>query len=107
MKASDETLISEQAQAEKSKLRRAMGFWDLVLFYIAAVVGLRWVATAAKVGPSAMAVWVMAFVCLFIPLALAVIELSSRYPEEGGIYIWSKRAFGDFHGFMTGWMYWT
>ena len=37
---------------------------------------------------------------------LTVLELSSRYPEEGGIYVWSKRAFGPFAGFMTGWTYW-
>ena len=34
-------------------------------------------------------------------------ELSSRYPQEGGMYVWSKRAFGDFAGFLTGWIYWT
>lgn len=95
------------AAAEKSKLRRAMGFWDLVLFYIAAVVGLRWIATAARVGPSAISIWLLAFMLFFIPLALAVTELSSRYPEEGGIYVWTKRAFGDFHAFMAGWTYWT
>ncbi len=36
-----------------------------------------------------------------------MVELSSRYPQEGGLYLWSKRAFGDFAGFMTGWAYWT
>lgn len=96
----------EQARAEKRKLRRALGFTDLVLFYIAAIVGLRWVATAAKVGPSAVVIWLLAFVFFFVPLALAVMELSSRYPEEGGLYVWTKRAFGDFHGFLAGWMYW-
>ena len=34
-------------------------------------------------------------------------ELSSRYPQEGGMYVWSKHAFGDFAGFLTGWIYWT
>lgn len=97
---------TKQAQAEKSKLRRALGFTDLVLFYIVAIVSLRWVATAAKVGPSAIIIWLSAFVFLFVPLALAVMELSSRYPEEGGLYVWTKRAFGDFHGFLAGWMYW-
>ena len=92
---------------EKKKLRKAMGFWDLILFYIAAVVGLRWVATASKAGPSSIVIWVMAFIFFFIPYALTVAELSSRHPDEGGIYIWSKRAFGDFHGFMAGWTYWT
>ncbi|HEU4388925.1 MAG TPA: APC family permease, partial [Blastocatellia bacterium] len=88
-------------------LHRAMGFWDLVLFYIAAVVSLRWVANISTLGPSALVVWLIAFVGLFLPLSFAVAELSSRYPEEGGIYVWSKQAFGDFHGFMTGYTYWT
>jgi amino acid transporter len=34
-------------------------------------------------------------------------ELSSRYPQEGGLYLWTKRAFGDFPAFLTGWIYWT
>src|SRR5688572_8660108 len=89
------------------ELRRAMGFWDVVLFLVAAVVGLRWIATAAAAGPSAIVVWVIAFVAFFIPLAFTVIDLSARYPEEGGLYVWVKRAFGDFAGFMAGWMYWT
>lgn len=99
--------VQEEAAVEKAKLRRAMGFSDLVLFYIAAIVGLRWVANASTLGPSALFAWLIAFGGLFIPLAFAVTELSSRYPEEGGIYVWSKRAFGDFHGFMTGYTYWT
>ena len=36
-----------------------------------------------------------------------IVELSSRFPEEGGLYAWSKDAFGEFHGFMAGWTYWV
>ncbi|HKA87502.1 MAG TPA: APC family permease [Haliangiales bacterium] len=93
--------------ATPPQLRRAMGFWDVVLFFVAAVVGLRWIATAAAVGPSSLVVWLIAFVAFFVPLAFTVVELSGRYPEEGGLYIWVKRAFGDFAGFIAGWMYWT
>jgi glutamate:GABA antiporter len=89
------------------ELRRVMGFWDVVLFLVAAVVGLRWIATAAAAGPSALVIWVIAFAAFFVPLAVTVIDLSARYPEEGGLYIWVKRAFGDFPGFIAGWMYWT
>jgi amino acid transporter len=88
-------------------LRRAMRSWDVVLFLIAAVVGLRWIATAAAAGPSALVVWAIAFAAFFIPLAFTVIDLSRRYPEEGGLYVWVKRAFGDGPGFIAGWMYWT
>jgi amino acid transporter len=89
------------------KLKRALGFRDLLLFYIVTVFSLRWVATAASAGPSALAIWVIAAVGLFVPLVFTVLELSTRYPAEGGIYVWSKHAFGPFAGFMTGWTYWA
>jgi glutamate:GABA antiporter len=38
---------------------------------------------------------------------LSVIELASRYPQEGGLYVWSKKAFGDFAGYICAWTYWT
>jgi amino acid transporter len=43
---------------------------------------------------------------MFVPLAVCVVDLSSHYPEEGGLYVWSKQAFGPFAGFLTGWAYW-
>ena len=92
--------------APKSQLRRAMGFWDVLLFNIAAVLGPRWIAAAAHNGTSSISLWVLAAVFFFLPTALIIIELSTRYPAEGGLYVWSKEAFGDFHGFVAGWAYW-
>ncbi len=88
-------------------LRKAMGLGDLVLFYVVTALSLRWIATAAAAGPSSIVIWIVGCVTYFVPLTFCVLELSSRYPEEGGIYLWSKKAFGEFAGFMTGWMYWT
>jgi amino acid transporter len=88
-------------------LRKAMGFRDLVLFYVLTALSLRWIATAAAAGPSSIVIWIAGCIAYFVPLTLCVLELSSRYPEEGGMYLWSKRAFGEFAGFMTGWMYWA
>jgi amino acid transporter len=88
-------------------LRKAMGFRDLVLFYVLTALSLRWIATAAAAGPSSIMIWIAGCLAYFVPLTLCVLELSSRYPEEGGMYLWSKRAFGEFAGFMTGWMYWA
>jgi len=88
-------------------LRKAMGFGDLVLFYLVTALSLRWIATAAAAGPTSIVIWVVGCVSYFVPLTFCVLELSSRYPEEGGMYLWSKEAFGEFAGFMTGWMYWT
>jgi amino acid transporter len=91
---------------DQPSLRRVLRVKDLVFFYVTAVLGMRWVATAAASGPSALLIWILAALSLFVPLAYTVIELSSRYPDEGGIYVWTKHAFGDFGGFMTGWTYW-
>src|SRR4051794_21368607 len=88
------------------QLRRVLTFRDLLLFYVATGFSVRWIATAAAVGPSALVIWVAAALFLFVPLVFTVLELSSRYPEEGGVYVWSKRAFGPFAGFITGWTYW-
>jgi amino acid transporter len=86
---------------------RVMGFADLVLFYVVTGISLRWIATAASGGPSAIVIWIGAWLCFYVPLALSVLELSSRYPQEGGLYVWTKRAFGDFAGYIAAWTYWT
>ena len=87
-------------------LKRGIRFRDLVLFYVVVVLSVRWTATAATAGPSIFLVWIAALICFFIPLAASVMELSSRHPEEGGIYIWTREAFGDFSGFLCAWTYW-
>jgi amino acid transporter len=89
-----------------TQLRRVLGFRDLFLFYVVTGFSLRWIATAAAAGPSALVIWVIAALGFFVPLVFTVLELSSRYPDEGGIYVWSKRAFGPFAAFITGWTYW-
>ena len=91
----------------RSQLRREMGFWDVLFFNIATVLGPRWVAAAAHNGTSSISLWILAALLFFVPMALVINELSSRFPEEGGLYVWSKEAFGDFHGFVAGWTYWV
>jgi amino acid transporter len=98
---------SSAAARARTQPPRVMGFADLVMFYVVTGISLRWIATAASAGPSSIVIWIGAWLCFYVPLALSVIELSSRYPQEGGLYVWSKRAFGDFSGFMSGWTYWT
>jgi glutamate:GABA antiporter len=88
------------------ELKRELGFRDLALFYVVSSLSLRWIATAAASGPSSIAVWLLALFGFFLPLAAGVLEMSSRYPQEGGLYVWAQRAFGDFSGFMAAWTYW-
>src|SRR6185437_7873775 len=59
------------------------------------------------IGPTAVWLWVSAVVLFFVPFALVIVELSTRFPKVGGIYAWTHEAFGPFHGFVSGWAYWT
>lgn len=92
---------------DQSTFIKALGLWDVVAMNIVAVVGLRWIARSARAGAPSVSLWVLACLVFFIPLALALIELASRYPEQGGIYAWVRRAFGPFHGFVAGWCLWV
>jgi len=100
------TIPAPGALGTKSQLRKTMGFWDVLLFNIATVLGPRWIAAAGHNGTSSISLWVLAAVFFFVPGALVINELSSRFPEEGGLYVWSREAFGPFHGFVAGWTYW-
>jgi amino acid transporter len=79
---------------------------DVVLFNLVAVLGLRWLATAARAGPGTLVLWVLAAALFFVPQGLVVLALSARYPSEGGIYTWTRETLGEGHGFLCGWCYW-
>jgi amino acid transporter len=96
-----------EPHSEPDTLPRELTLRDVVLFNVVAVVSLRWFATAAAAGPSSISLWILAALLFFVPQGLAVSDLSARYPEEGGIYAWTKRLFGEGHGFLCGWCYWV
>ena len=93
-------------QSSSPNLERRLNLRDLVLFNLVAVLGISWVATAAKAGPSSITLWVLGTILFFVPQGLAVIQLAASFPDEGGIYAWTKREFGEAHGFVCGWCYW-
>ena len=95
------------SKADQTTFIKALGLWDVVAMNIVAVVGLRWIARSARLGAPSVSLWILACLVFFIPLALALIELSSRHPEQGGIYAWVRRAFGPLHGFIAGWCMWV
>jgi amino acid transporter len=92
---------------ETPHLRRVLGRWDLVLLFVVAVFNLNVVPSIAANGGVTVWLWIISLVLFFWPQGIAVIELAHRYPGEGGVYLWAKEVFGDFHGFFSGWCYWT
>jgi amino acid transporter len=100
--------LSTTAQpAAQPHLIRALGRRDLVLLFVVAVFNLNVVPSIAANGGVTIWLWIISLILFFWPQGIAVIELAHRYPGEGGVYLWAKEVFGDFHGFLSGWCYWT
>ena len=85
----------------------SLTLWDVVAMNIVAIVGLRWISRSARMGAPALTLWILAGLLFFVPLATALAELSSKHPEQGGIYAWARRAFGPLHGYICGWCMWV
>src|SRR5499426_4023015 len=100
------TTETTRTTSQPVQLVRALKLGDLVLMNLVAVLGLRHLATSAKAGPVTLVLWALAAIFFFVPQGLVVMELSSRFPNVGGIYFWTKRALGEGHGFLCGWCYW-
>src|ERR1700682_3721206 len=88
-------------------LKRVLGRFDLALLFVVAVFNLNVVPSIAANGGVTVWLWIISLLLFFWPQGIAVIELAHRYPGEGGVYLWAKEVFGDFHGFLSGWCYWT
>ena len=101
------TLSTAPQSAEQPNLIRALGRRDLVLLFVVAVFNLNVVPSIAANGGVTVWLWIISLLLFFWPQGIAVIELAHRYPGEGGVYLWAKEVFGDFHGFLSGWCYWT
>ncbi len=90
-----------------TELHRSLGFWGATGIGIGAIIGtgifvLIGVASGIA-GPAVILSFIIAgFVALLSGLSAA--ELSSFIHEAGGSYIYTTKAFGEFPGFVVGWM---
>jgi amino acid transporter len=93
-------------ELHSAELKKELRLGDLVLTQILYIVGLAWIGTAAKLGPSHIMFWLAAVVFFYIPSAIVVVHLSREMPIEGGIYQWAKLRFGDLTGFLVAFNLW-
>jgi amino acid transporter len=105
--ATTDLRAAEQSiEAHSAVFKKELGLTDLVLTQILFIIGLSWVGTAAKLGPSHITFWLLAILLFYIPSAVVVIYLNRLMPLEGGLYQWAKLGFNEFIGFMVAWNLW-
>ena len=95
------------AATGEHSLHRRLRLRDLVLAQILCVVGSSWVGVAAGLGRAQALTWIAAMLVFYIPMGASVICLNRAWPLEGGLYVWTQRAYGDLGGFLTAWNIWV
>lgn len=93
-----------------SSATKKFGLFSIVLLGINAIIGsgifLIPNKVAAKVGNASL--WVILFdAFLVMTLALCFAEMATRFKRNGGAYLYTKAAFGDFVGFEVGILKWV
>ncbi|HET7361453.1 MAG TPA: APC family permease [Salinimicrobium sp.] len=102
--------MSVEKQPESSpKFVRAVTRWQIVGLSINDVIGsgvyLLPAAAALLLGAASIwAVFLAGFAVAILVLCFA--EASSYFDEQGGAYLYTREAFGEFIGFEVGWMTW-
>lgn len=86
---------------------KKVSLWKSIMFTICSILVLDTFVAPAIIGVSSITIWVITAIVFFIPYGLLSAELGSAYPDDGGIYTWVDRAFGEKAAVMTGWYYWV
>src|SRR6516165_12587922 len=94
------------AAAERAKLQRHFGRFDILFFLICTIVGVDTIASVASSGGEAFTWMLILALAFFVPQALLFAELGSAFPQEGGPYFWTRLAFGHLAGAVNNFLYW-
>lgn len=92
---------------EASSKAKVFGVWGLGIFTFSFLVNVNTTPQLATFGLAALLVFLMAIGLFLTPTALTAAELGTTWPHTGGIYVWTKLAFGEPLGFLVIWLEWA
>lgn len=87
--------------------RVSIGVVAMAFITVCAIFSLRNLPNMAEYGWSIVFILFLSCICFFIPSALVSAELASAYPEDGGVFVWVREAFGPRWGFLAIFMEWV
>jgi amino acid transporter len=95
------------AAAGGAKLKRSLGYWDLVLYGLAYIAPFAPFSTLGFVWSESNGLIVLAYVlgavCMYFT-AQSYATMTETLPTAGSVYGFARRSLGAFPGFMAGWM---
>ena len=83
-----------------------MGVFTLAMINVSAIVSLRGMPAESTYGLSSVFYYIFAAVFFLVPVSLVAAELTTGWPQKGGVYRWVGEAFGKKWGFLAIWLQW-
>ncbi|MBR5886584.1 MAG: amino acid permease [Akkermansia sp.] len=83
-----------------------MGVFTLAMINVAAIVSLRGLPAESTYGLSSAFYYLFAALFFLVPVSLVAAELTTGWPQKGGVFRWVGEAFGTRLGFLAIWLQW-
>jgi len=99
--------MADSNSSAPAKKKKVFGLAGMVLFAVTAILVGDTIGTSAAMGVQGITFWIVLAILFFIPYGFATAELGAAWPDDGGIYVWVREAFGPMWGTVTAWLYWV
>ncbi len=83
-----------------------LGIFTLAIINVSAIVSLRGLPAESTYGLSSVFYYIFAAIFFLIPVSLVAAELTTGWPQKGGVFRWVGEAFGTRWGFLAIWLQW-
>ena len=96
----------EQENKGRGARTAGLGVFALAMINVAAIVSLRGLPAESVYGLSSAFYYLFAALFFLIPVSLVAAELTTGWPQKGGVFRWVGEAFGTRAGFLAIWLQW-
>ena len=91
---------------QKILAKKGLSIFTLSMINVAAVVSLRGLPAEAEYGLGSIFYYLFAAVCFLVPVSLVAAEMTTAYPQKGGVFRWVGQAFSPLFGFIAIFLQW-
>ena len=88
------------------KPERTLTVFALVMITTGIITSIHGAPSMAYYGFSLVFIYLVVALVFLLPSALISAELATGWPEDGGVYVWVKEAFGERLAFVAVWQQW-
>lgn len=107
---STENTMNNNTQSDGTPRRTTpvatLGVFALAMINVAAIVSLRGLPAESTYGLSSAFYYLFAALFFLVPVSLVAAELTTGWPQKGGVFRWVGEAFGTRLGFLAIWLQW-